>query len=179
MKAHLGQDRHGRRLVVREARERDARESSRLMHRLLKETPFMLRLPEEHRQFIDDEGAFITRVHEAPNWLMLLAEVDDRPVGTLLITGGGLRRVAHVSYLGMGVLQDHWGQGVGAALLDAAIAWAEANPVLRKINLQVFATNPRAIALYKSRGFAEEGLLRAEVQVDGDFIDMLQMARFV
>jgi len=59
--------------------------------------------------------------------------------------------------LGMAVARDRRGQGVGSALLAAAIDWARENG-LHKLSLGVFAHNAAAIALYRKFGFVEEGL---------------------
>ena len=66
------------------------------------------------------------------------------------------------------------------ALLVALITWAEQHPVLEKVCLQVFATNTRAIALYTSLGFKEEGRQRRDVKLEtGVYVDVFLMAKFV
>lgn len=52
--------------------------------------------------------------------------------------------------------------------------------MLEKLCLQVFATNSRAIALYTSLGFVEEGRQVRDIKLEtGDYIDVLMMGRFV
>jgi len=69
------------------------------------------------------------------------------------------------------------GQGVGRALMEAAIHWAELNPILRKLSLHVFEDNERAVKLYKDLGFHTEGCLRGEFQeMDGTLRNDLMMA---
>jgi ribosomal protein S18 acetylase RimI-like enzyme len=53
--------------------------------------------------------------------------------------------------LGMAVRADARGRGGGGALLDAALAHAEARGIV--LELEVFDDNEPAIALYRSRGF--------------------------
>ena len=57
---------------------------------------------------------------------------------------------------GMLVDRDWRGQGVGSALVQAAIGWARGQG-LHKLCLEVFAHNTAAIALYRKSGFVEEG----------------------
>ncbi|MNY70111.1 Spermidine N(1)-acetyltransferase [compost metagenome] len=76
----------------------------------------------------------------------------------------------------MSVRREYWGRGLGAHLLDAMIAWARTNGHTRKIKLRVQANNERAIALYRSRGFVTEGVLKREFRVDGEWVDTLMMA---
>ena len=82
--------------------------------------------------------------------------------------------------LGLGVVQNWWGNGVGKRLMELSIHWAEQHSTLRKLNLQVYHTNDRAIGLYLRLGFQQEGRLRQEVMLDDQTeIDLIQMARFV
>lgn len=172
-------DRSGRRIVIRQVVESDAGRMVRLMQTLLDETPFMLRLPHEQRETPTEESRYIRHLRASGNSVALFAEDAGLPVAALIVTGGGLTRLAHVGYLGMGVLRRYWGVGVGRAILQAATDWGREHEIIRKISLQVFDNNRRALNLYRSVGFVEEGRLRREVLEDGQFIDMIQMALFV
>jgi len=82
------------------------------------------------------------------------AEVDGAVVGGIYVgADGGL---AHV---GMAIVDGHRGAGFGRQLLDAGVAWARAAGC-HKVVLEVWPHNDRAIALYRSAGFVEEGRLR-------------------
>ncbi|SKA11248.1 GNAT family N-acetyltransferase [Consotaella salsifontis] len=114
--------------------------------------------------------------HLSPQSLHLVAELDDRVVGEAsLRCQEGRRR--HVADLGMDVHDDFAGKGIGtallAALLDAADNWLD----IRRIELTVFADNAPAIALYRKFGFETEGTLRSWAFRDGDYADVLAMAR--
>ncbi|MGK3983949.1 GNAT family N-acetyltransferase [Sorangium sp. So ce136] len=92
-----------------------------------------------------------------------------------------LRMVRHVGILGLGVHPMAQGLGVGRALLSRLLEWARAHRdadggrVLR-VELCVRADNARAIALYRSVGFAHEGTRRGFVRGDdGAFVDDLVM----
>ena len=84
----------------------------------------------------------------------------------------------HSGTLGMGLLPAWRGRGLGARLLDAALAGAAGLGITR-VELEVFASNPRAIALYERRGFAREGVKRAARIIDGATDDIFCMARTV
>ena len=85
----------------------------------------------------------------------------------------------------MGILDDALADSAastaeGAAKLLAAVqAWAEANEMLGKISLAVFADNERAVQLYRSRGFTDEGRRVGEYLEDGVLRDDLLLARSV
>jgi ribosomal protein S18 acetylase RimI-like enzyme len=77
--------------------------------------------------------------------------------------------------LGMAVAHEHRGQGVGSALLAAAIASARENG-LHKLSLGVFAHNAAAIALYRKFGFVEEGRrVKHYRRANGELWDAIEM----
>ena len=91
----------------------------------------------------------------AASWTLdgdLLAETDGRIVGSIHV------QATHHGYgeIGMAVLREWRGRGVGTALMVAAIDWARERG-LHKLSLSVFAHNEAAIALYRKFGFVEEG----------------------
>ena len=57
---------------------------------------------------------------------------------------------------GMALLDGWRGQGLGSALLEAAIAWSRESGA-HKMSLEVWPHNEAALALYHGRGFVEEG----------------------
>ena len=82
----------------------------------------------------------------------------------------------HSGRLGMGLLPSYRGRGIGARLALAAIARA-AEQGLDRIELEVYASNTRAIALYERLGFVREGVKRAARRLDGRVEDNVLMAR--
>jgi RimJ/RimL family protein N-acetyltransferase len=82
---------------------------------------------------------------------------------------------AHGGRLGIGLLPEVRGRGLGRRLMLAAIeaTWAQG---MERIELEVFASNTRAIALYESLGFAREGLKRRARKLDGEYDDDVIMA---
>ena len=79
--------------------------------------------------------------------------------------------------IAMGVHDGFVRRGIGTALLrelvDAADNWLG----LVRLELQVFADNEPAIALYRRLGFEVEGTLRAFALRNGRLTDALSMAR--
>ena len=83
---------------------------------------------------------------------------------------------AHVADVGLMVAMDARRQGVGRALLEAAIAWARSAGV-RKLELHVFPWNEAAIALYEGFGFEREGYRKEHYRRgDGGYVDAILMA---
>ncbi len=81
----------------------------------------------------------------------------------------------HSGSVGMGVLQEWRQQGLGRMLLEACIQKSIENGLTR-IELEVYASNTIAIALYRRLGFVEEGLKRRARFLDGKYQDLLIMA---
>jgi RimJ/RimL family protein N-acetyltransferase len=107
----------------------------------------------------------------------LAAVLGNKVVGWCDICRHTLETEAHAGVLGIGLLPDYRGQGLGKALLEAAVAAAEERD-LRRIELTVFADNLRAIALYEKTGFVREGVMRAARYLGpDDYRDVVLMAR--
>ena len=108
----------------------------------------------------------------------LVACVDGEVVGHLkLRTFPNSPRQKHVGSIGMSV-HDQWqGKGVGTALMEAAVDFADQWLNLSRLALSVCTDNEPAIRLYKKFGFEIEGTMRREVFRDGRFIDVYLMAR--
>ena len=80
----------------------------------------------------------------------------------------------HSGTLGMGVLSNFRGQGIGLRLMTAALDAARAAK-LHRVALQVLATNTTAIALYAKVGFTHEGRRRDAMLTDAGYCDLLTM----
>ena len=111
----------------------------------------------------------------AVNWV-LVAEVDGEAAGTAGLHPTGGPRRAHARALGMSVFDAWQGRGVGQALMLRLLEEAEARKLVR-LELEVFAPNTRAVALYEKHGFQREGLRRQYAIADGGFVDAWVMAR--
>lgn len=86
-------------------------------------------------------------------------------------------RRRHVAGLGMAVRDDWHGQGVGTALMQAAIELADNWLNLTRLELNVFVDNAPAIRLYEKFGFVREGTLVQYAFREGQYVDTYMMAR--
>lgn len=144
------------------ARPEDAPALLGLHARVLAEDRWFIAGLAELPDTVDSMRARIRSFDSSPNSTFLVARDGPGPVGFLTLSGGGLRRITHVARLEVMVDAPHRGKGVGRALVAAGLQWARQNPMIRKVSLAVFDDNERAIALYQSLGFQEEGRRRGE-----------------
>lgn len=87
-------------------------------------------------------------------------------------------RLSHRGGLGMGLLPEFRGKGLGSKLLEAVLAHAKKSG-LEKVELNVYTSNAGAVALYKKFGFEQEGLIRRYRKLDGQYYDCLAMGKFL
>jgi diamine N-acetyltransferase len=114
----------------------------------------MLTAAEDERLWfaVEAEGAFIGSVS--------LKDID--------------RRSQH-AWLSIVLDGTRLGQGYGRDSLRTLLRWAFTIENFRRISLEVFSTNERALRAYRAVGFVEEGRMREVTWVDGQYVDMIQM----
>lgn len=125
---------------------------------------------------LESVGARIAARAVSSNSVLLIAEAGQTIIGILDFEGHRHPQERHGGRLGMAVRREHRGRGVGTALVETLISWASQHGVTR-LELEVFANNPRAIRLYERLGFRLEGCRVGAVIVAGEAIDVVQMAR--
>ena len=104
-----------------------------------------------------------------------------RVVGVCDLTPRGLGEASksrHVVGLGMSILKEYRGIGIGSAMMDYMISWAKEKGY-KKISLSVFSTNQPAINLYRKFGFEIEGVKKMEFKINGEYVDEILMALFL
>lgn len=115
-------------------------------------------------------------VHQ-PDFYNLVAERNEQVIGQLGLQVFQNPRRRHAAEIGMGVSEDFQGQGVGSALLRAALDMADNWLNLHRLELQVYTSNEHAIALYERFGFEAEAELTDYALQYGRFVSVLTMAR--
>jgi RimJ/RimL family protein N-acetyltransferase len=103
---------------------------------------------------------------------------DDRVVGWCDVFPENNPRQSHRGGLGMGLLPEYRGKGIGAKLLKAVLDHSKKSG-LEKVELHVYTPNTPAIALYKKFGFEQEGLIRKYRKLDGQYFDCLATGKFL
>ena len=100
-----------------------------------------------------------------------IVAIDDE--GKIVGDGGlelGVRRISHSAELGISVIKEYWGKGVGSTIMELLIKEAKDRGVT-KINLKVRADNQRAKGLYKKFGFVKEGYTTRMLKIGDEYFD--------
>jgi len=124
---------------------------------------------------IADERRYLRAVRRHADAAVYVAEADGRIVARLSLARDVHPASAHVADLGLMVAVSHRRRGVGRAMLEQAVAWAESAGI-RKLELHVFPWNEPALALYTSFGFEREGLRKGHYLRHGVPVDAILMA---
>jgi RimJ/RimL family protein N-acetyltransferase len=124
--------------------------------------PFLAPSPHDvHRDFLRDPG----HCH-------LIAEADGRAVGFALLRLHPEDRAVELRRIAV----TEKGRGHGRAALRLVMAAAFEEHGAHRLWLDVKPHNERALALYRSAGFVEEGLLRDALYLDGRFESLIVMS---
>jgi RimJ/RimL family protein N-acetyltransferase len=166
-----GRTRSGRDFTIRPATGDDAAALVALRDAVAAEGAWVAAEPGE-RTVLEESLALAGLVSHGG--LSIVAEVDGRVAGQLAVHRRQGRYEGHRGDLSITVERELRQQGIGRALVETAIDWARAVR-LGKLTLGVFPENERAIALYRSVGFVEEGTLRRHIRVGAGERDLVLM----
>jgi ribosomal protein S18 acetylase RimI-like enzyme len=167
-----GLTRDGRPYVIRPSRDGDAPGLAALIDAVAAEGEFIVAVPGEP-ETMEQTARLVSIVLEGGVSLSL--EVDGNLAGNVMVHRRAGRHYAHVADMAILVSNGHRRAGFGRMLIEMAVAWCRAVG-LTKLSLQVFTDNQRAITLYRSVGFVEEGVARGEVRMPSGDRDLLLMA---
>jgi putative acetyltransferase len=124
---------------------------------------------------VADERRYLRAVRGHPDAAVYVETDGDTLVGRLSLARDLHPASTHVADLGLMVAETYRRRGVGRALLEQAVEWAEGAGV-RKLELHVLPWNEPAIALYTSFGFEREGLRKGHYLRGGAPVDAILMA---
>lgn len=147
--------------VIREVEEADAEKLMHYINRLANEPVNNTGM--RHGMIpttVEGFREMIREHRERDNWMMYVADADDRLVGMVRLTGGLLPVDHHDAELHINIDRDYRGMGLGSMLIEQALLWAYQHPTLRRVHLYALGRNEGAIRLYQRHGFVLEGWLR-------------------
>jgi RimJ/RimL family protein N-acetyltransferase len=170
---------NGEKVIIRKACGSDAEAMLEYLAVIGGESDFLTFGSGEFEKTVKEENEFIENTLKKDNALFIIAEINGRVIGNLNFSGGPRQRTAHVGEFGVSILKEYWGNGIGEELIKCLIDWSKNSGIIRKINLRVRADNKRGIHLYKKLGFSEEGILKRDFLINGEFYDSISMGLLI
>lgn len=125
---------------------------------------------------MDETKDFYEKVTKATNSKTLMIEdaLKKQPIGiTSLINIDQVNRNAEF-IIDIGE-KGYWGKGIGRSVTEDMMDLAFETYGLNRLSLRVFSFNTRAISLYKSLGFVEEGRTRQAINRYDKWHDIVHM----
>lgn len=111
------------------------------------------------------------------HWPNYYAVQHQQVIGWADITRPQNERLAHRGFLGMGLIPEARGQGLGTQLLEQALAHAQRIQI-EQVELSVYSNNLAAISLYRKFGFQEMGGIRHYRKLHDQYFDTVEMQLF-
>ena len=100
-------------------------------------------------------------------------DVDGRAVGGVSLFGSD--ELAHHAEVGIGLLPEARGRGIGTAAIAQIVEFAFVRCNLRRLHLEAIESNVGAIRVYEKAGFVVEGRQREHAWVRGRYEDIVRM----
>jgi len=114
-----------------------------------------------------EKGSLVSSVAELNGRVVASSEVEQRTPQ--------YPELSHVGVLGIAILKDARGLGLGTILMQSLIQLSK-QIGLKVIILDMFATNTVARRLYEKVGFVEVGKIPKAIYRDGNYIDLVRFA---
>lgn len=127
---------------------------------------------------IESTRSFVETI-EKNNWAQFYAVKDGDVIGWCDILPRNFEGVRHVGTLGIGVLPEYRGTGLGSQLLERAIEHAKSQNGIEKVELEVFESNENAVQFYLKHGFFQEGRRVKARKLDGQYDNIILMGKFI
>lgn len=150
------------------------------IHEMRSEEAVMEMLEATPTQTLEDCKILLEGLGQSKNCFVAEFELPDGSTelaGMVLLQIYPSLRRRHCAVMAITVRKDCQGQGIGKALMQKMLDFADTWLLLGRIELQVFANNEKAIALYEKMGFEKEGLMKRAVIQNGQYADEWMMAR--
>ena len=166
-------------VTLRMCVEADAAAMVATIKEYLKDSPCIPLLPHEFIYTVEEEQQLIRKFTEQENSLFLVAVQAGKIIGNIDVTGNPRSIMKHTAMIGMGMLKVWRGSGLGTLFMEQVLQWAQHNPVLEQLWLEVYAENEAGLQLYRNAGFEEKGRFNAFFKHNDVYSDKIIMGRSV
>lgn len=160
--------------IIRQAEPNDARALIGLTQQVGKETNYLTFGSEGVGLTVVQEMDLIHTFATSETNLMLVVEVDDQIIGMGNLATFGSSKQAHVAEIGLSLIQEYWGYGIGSLLMEDLLDFGR-QVGLKVITLEVVKDNQRAVKLYERFGFEIVGTLKQRLKHNCTYYDSYVM----
>lgn len=144
-------------VIFRHPRTSDAKDLKNLINSLVKEGADIAKTTQvtvkEEKIWLKNTLASIKNKEK----IMILAEIDGIVAGSCEVTKDTYDVSRHVGTLGIGLVKNARGIGVGTNLIKTALSEAKKKLGIKMVKLYVFDSNNKGKSLYEEIGFKEAG----------------------
>jgi RimJ/RimL family protein N-acetyltransferase len=139
--------------------------------RLLDANPTILFSVKKLKEWIEK---YLEERQQTSFYFMIRTLADDRIIGLTGLDGDLFPHGEAWAWIGIGE-REAWGKGYGTDAMEVILRYAFMELNLRRVSLDTFEYNPRAIRSYEKVGFVHEGRERGFLLRAGRRWDMLFM----
>ncbi|MBQ6456438.1 MAG: GNAT family N-acetyltransferase, partial [Mogibacterium sp.] len=137
---------NGKEALLRNGDAADGRVVYEVFNAAHAETDYLLSYPDENNFDPDQEAQFLQEKTNSSDEIEIIAIIDGKLAGTAGIEAVGRKyKLRHRAELGISVLKEYWGLGLGKALTKACIQCAK-EAGYTQVELNVVAENEAAIS---------------------------------
>ncbi len=167
-------------VTIRMCTESDAENLISTIKEYLADSEYIPLSSEEFDPTLEQEKEQIKNFIRNDNSLLLIAlDREGNLIGNIDLTGSQRKITRHTGMIGMGILKSWRNTGLGSLLIAEMIAWAEQNPILELVWLEVYEENHSALRIYTRAGFEENGRQSRFFKRDSDYSNKITMVRGV
>lgn len=166
--------------TIREAIPSDAVELLQALKIIGSETPYLV-MDEKGMEMTSKEMSDnLATLYESPNNILMVALADEKVIGAASVKASSKRRMSHIGEIGISILKEYWGFGLGSLMMEELIQWAKESNIIRRLELTVQHRNQRAVHVYEKIGFKTEAIMaRGAKTDDGNFLDVHLMSMII
>lgn len=157
-------------IVIRQAEASDVKAILGLCKHIGRETNYLTFGSEGLPYTRDEELQIVLNYQQSDRDILLLVESDDQLIGIGNVTTLDKYRQNHVAEVGVSIIEEYWGYGIGSMMIDALVEFAK-QVGIKVLTIEVVSENNRAKSLYLKFGFKKVGHLFARLKSNYQYFD--------
>ncbi|MBF0506659.1 MAG: GNAT family N-acetyltransferase [Nitrospirae bacterium] len=172
-------NRKGEEITLRPAEPDDAEGIIKALKSAAPERSYVLM--EQFGKDIKAEREYISKLSRSNNLLLVGIAGDNRIIGILeaIQSDGGQRpETAHVLNIGLHLMVDFRGLGIGSRMMQYTEEWAREHQ-FRELETSVFTTNKRSLNLFRKAGFLNECTKVKRIRIGNEFVDEVVIGKWL